>query len=260
MKDKYLKYVLTIDQRAVVRSGLKLDLIDCVLLDWFSAFAVSGLMETTIHEGTVYYWCNYESIIDSLPLLPMQKKDAVYRRFKGLIDQGVLTAHPNNKSLARSYYAFGVNYHLLQFGKYQTIGLKTGGATDLKPEGLRFENRTDSINSNTVSIDSNLQLSVPEIKNDSPLKGRHEFKNSEVAELDKFKAAFTGTEYEICDLEYYFEAVRTWAYDKSIQKRNDWKATARNFMLKDKRDGRMVTMNGNRNGADTLKSMLYGRQ
>lgn len=75
-------------------------------------------------------------------------------------------------------------------------------------------------------------------------KGKHSFSNSPYSTLEKFKESFSGTDYEIADLDYYFEAVKNWA-ESSGSLKNDWKATARNFMLKDKRDNKLQTKNGN---------------
>jgi hypothetical protein len=74
--------------------------------------------------------------------------------------------------------------------------------------------------------------------------GKHKFSNSPFADLETFKNSFTGTDYEIADLDFYFEAVKNWAESSGTLK-NDWKATARNFMLRDKKEGKLQTKNNN---------------
>tara|TARA_R100000655_G_scaffold55221_2_gene93277 strand:- start:2506 stop:3213 length:708 start_codon:yes stop_codon:yes gene_type:complete len=66
------------------------------------------------------------------------------------------------------------------------------------------------------------------------------FLNDELYIFNNFKEKFIGSKYENADLEYYHEAVKNWA-DSSGAKKRDWAATARNFMLRDFKDGKLKT-------------------
>ena len=68
------------------------------------------------------------------------------------------------------------------------------------------------------------------------------FKNDDLYLFINFKKQFVNTKYENADLEYYHECVKNWADSKGIKKK-DWAATARNFMLRDLKDGKLKTIN-----------------
>ncbi len=76
----------------------------------------------------------------------------------------------------------------------------------------------------------------------------HFFYESEIFDLEKFKTAFVKSKYEGCNLEFYHETINNWAKSKSPPpKKNDWLATARNFMLRDFKEGKMVMQNSKKN-------------
>jgi len=72
------------------------------------------------------------------------------------------------------------------------------------------------------------------------------FCQSEVAALSAFRAAFTGTDYELADLAFYHELVGSWRDKKTGEapRRKDWVATAKRFMLNDARDNRLKLATG----------------
>jgi hypothetical protein len=80
----------------------------------------------------------------------------------------------------------------------------------------------------------------------------HLFSNSSIATLEEFEKAFEGTDYENCNLQFYFESVRDWSLSKGAKKL-DWVAVARNFMRGDKKDNKLqmkngIELKGNQNG------------
>lgn len=76
-------------------------------------------------------------------------------------------------------------------------------------------------------------LKVEQKKNVRKRRERCLFKNSEFADKQKFIEQFKGTDYEFANLDYYFEAVLNWS-NAGGKMKQDWIATARNFMLNDK--------------------------
>lgn len=54
----------------------------------------------------------------------------------------------------------------------------------------------------------------------------------------RFLCSFSGTDYELADLEYYYQVVSNWAASKGVR-RKDWLATARTFMLRDVSDNKL---------------------
>ena len=55
-----------------------------------------------------------------------------------------------------------------------------------------------------------------------------------------FREAFTGTDYEHADLNYYHEVIYNWSLSKG-EKRTDWIATAKGWMLRDSKKNELKT-------------------
>jgi len=64
------------------------------------------------------------------------------------------------------------------------------------------------------------------------------FKNSEYFNFDLFVSKFKNTEWESVDLKYYYESILDWSNSKGAKKQ-DWIATARNWMRKDKNEKKL---------------------
>jgi hypothetical protein len=73
------------------------------------------------------------------------------------------------------------------------------------------------------------------------------FKESEVFDLEKFKAAFTNSKYSTANLDYYYERVLNWS-ESGANKKIDWIATARSFMITDISEGKFITKDFKPNG------------
>ncbi len=66
------------------------------------------------------------------------------------------------------------------------------------------------------------------------------FAESPYADKTLFRHAFTGTEYETANLDYYHEVISNWSRSKAARKK-DWIAMAKNWMLNDFREGKLLT-------------------
>lgn len=67
----------------------------------------------------------------------------------------------------------------------------------------------------------------------------HLFRDSEYFNLDSFKAKFSDPEYDAVDLAYYYKAVLNWSASGG-HKKIDWIATARGFMNRDEKEGKLA--------------------
>lgn len=85
------------------------------------------------------------------------------------------------------------------------------------------------------------------------LTGNHLFKNSKFFNYDEFEKQFEGTDYEVADLRFYHESVKSWS-DGGGNMRKDWIATAKKFILKDKQENKLVLKNGNKQTTSSGKS------
>ena len=90
--------------------GKKLDIIDLTILRWIVDFRPK--MINKIIDGEEYFWVNYQSILEQIPILSIEKR-SLYRRLQKMCDFGILK-HKNVKEKGNySYYAFGENYYKL---------------------------------------------------------------------------------------------------------------------------------------------------
>jgi len=111
---------------------------------------------------------------------------------------------------------------------------------------VETEGEVESVNTHTISKKSSLKKSINEGKRD------HFFSESEFFEVEKFVAAFDGTDYEHCDLLYYRERMKNWAEGKGV-KRKDWLAQVRNFMLGDAKENKLRLKNSS-DGRETANN------
>ena len=81
------------------------------------------------------------------------------------------------------------------------------------------------------------------------------FRDSEIFLMEKFKAAFAKGKYSDADFEYYHEAVLNWS-DGGGNKKIDWVATARGFMNRDKKEGKLATIKNKKNKGSRLASSI----
>jgi len=138
---------------------LKLDTIDVTLLRYFIDFRDTDKMVSEIIQNEKYYWMNYKSLIESLPILGLGK-DRVYRRFKNMAAQGILLHATKKSGGTFSYYAVGPIYKELIYSyeknstvekPYGYVG-KTKGGTVEKPYGYVANNGTKDSSIKDTSI------------------------------------------------------------------------------------------------------------
>ena len=102
-----MKYTIEgFNQKEAIELG-NLDVIDLVILRWIVDFEPN--MAKKEIDGEVYFWVNYQSLLEALPILNIQKL-ALYRRLEKMCNVGIFK-HKNVKDKGNySYYSFGDNY------------------------------------------------------------------------------------------------------------------------------------------------------
>lgn len=75
-------------------------------------------------------------------------------------------------------------------------------------------------------------------------KGKsHLFSESPFFDIALFEKQFENTDYQYCDLRIYYEKVKNWS-EAAANKKVNWIATAKNFMIGDKEKNKLVLKNG----------------
>lgn len=102
-----MKYTIEgFNQEEVIKLG-NLDVIDLVILRWIVDFEPK--MTKKEIDGEIYFWVNYQSLLDALPILDICKK-TLYRRLEKMCSVEILK-HKNVKENGNySYYTFGQKY------------------------------------------------------------------------------------------------------------------------------------------------------
>lgn len=103
------------NQENAVKMGLKGN--DLLVLRWLVDFSASPKMNKTMHGGTVYYWVDYQAVLNDLPILDVSKQQLRKGIFQRLVDAGILIRQTVKKKGddggTYSTFAFGKNYDLL---------------------------------------------------------------------------------------------------------------------------------------------------
>lgn len=130
----------------------------------------------------------------------------------------------------------------------RSLSGKEGGKWNKKNKQLKLKSKTLSKSeANTENeYENENEYKDEEIKEKKKAKksnADHLFSDSEFIDFVKFEAQFEGTDYEHCNLKVYHEKVKNWSAAGG-NKKKDWIATARNFMLSDKDKNKLILRNG----------------
>ncbi len=83
----------------------------------------------------------------------------------------------------------------------------------------------------------------------------HLFEDSPFIDFVLFEKEFEGTDYGFCDLRIYYEKLKNWSQSGG-NKKKDWIATARNFMLSDKEKGKLILKDAYVEGNNTSQQQF----
>lgn len=100
-------------QPRAVELGLTND--DLLVLRWFVDFAGTNKMKTIIETDGIYYWINYATILEDLPVLNISKVTLKRKHFDKLCEAKVLKHKHIKQGGSFSYYAYGINYDTLVY-------------------------------------------------------------------------------------------------------------------------------------------------
>ena len=109
-----MKYnVLGFYQPRAIELGLCSD--DLLVLRWFVDFAGTPKMRTMIIDNQIYYWVNYSTVLEELPILRISKQTLYKKHFTNLCNANVLTHKQVKDGGNFSYYCYGINYETLVY-------------------------------------------------------------------------------------------------------------------------------------------------
>jgi hypothetical protein len=158
-----MQYTSTINHRALIEinqdTESKLDLLDATIIDFFSRFVHTKNVKFEVIDGKVFYWVAYQKVMDELPLLMINNKEIIARRFKKICKANVLEFFQNKKKGNLTYFCFGENYQkIISFGidsKVETLSTQKSEAIDSKVETLSTQKSNNQVINNQVIISGN---------------------------------------------------------------------------------------------------------
>lgn len=136
-----MKYTIDgFDQKTLCDMGL--DIVDTKLLRYIVDFYHSGSMAKVIVDDVEYFWVKYGAVIKELPILNIQSKVAIARRFDKLVACGLLEKVVHKQGGTYTCFRFTKKYDLLVSSgggctqKYNGGALKstTGVASKVQPK------------------------------------------------------------------------------------------------------------------------------
>ena len=130
-------------QPRAVELGLTND--DLLVLRWFVDFAGTDKMKKIIEPDGIYYWVNYSTILNDLPVLGITKDRLRRKHFKKLCDCGILKHKHIKQGGSFSYYAYGFNYATLIYLQENPTPIPAEGTSNL-PQGCDKNNEEGTSN------------------------------------------------------------------------------------------------------------------
>jgi uncharacterized phage protein (TIGR02220 family) len=178
---KNYKWTWTIDQRAILESGLNIDVIDFSILRMLMDFATCEACKKMHQEGIVFYMFSWKLVKDQMPILNLNTRQSVKKRFAKLIVAKLICPHPDNKRTRTPWFRFDENKDLL-FSKHCKPKLTTSNESLQPPsneslqhckpklsvtsnESLQptsnesLQDTTNNINTNTINKENNTNQS-----------------------------------------------------------------------------------------------------
>lgn len=249
-----MQYTITINQLAVIKAGLDLDVVDMTIFDFIKHYAHSETCMKLQTESGTYFWISHNVVIQELPILGISTGAGIVKRINKLIDAGLLARHPNCDLMRKTFYKFGPKYDAVCFVSQNESLQPTTNVEGSHNESLGASHNESCRNQSTIeqktiehnkAADGGLFQSEPAFEPMIVTRPRRTaesasclFENSRYAEYNAFAAEFKAPEFADVDLVYYYHAVADWSAQKG-KKMKDWIATARNFIRGDMEKGKL---------------------
>lgn len=202
-------------------------------------------------NGFVWYMYSEKKMAEDFPLLFGVPKRC-YKNITELADMGFVEL----TKLGRTKYV-RFTERCRDWGKGKDQNCTESPKTDkIKSEnGQKNSPKTDSNNqdiiitnalrTNNSTADGGLFPTAPvtrERKQPDTHEPRCHFAESKFNAFADFAAQFTAPDFANVDIEYYYKAVADWSAQDDKNKKNDWIATARNFMRRDAEQKKLHTL------------------
>ena len=213
------------------------------------------------HDG---FWWTYNTLGAFVELFPFWSTKQIRRILTKLESAGVLrTGNYNNTARDRTVW-YAIDYDALY----------ANGGTDLEPDG--DDSQTDKCScpdgqmhlpkrANGDAQTGKCIIGTTDYPNNYPneemrvaragrtprttMEPKCLFADSRFSDFGVFRGFFEDAERAGVDVRYYFDAIADWS-SGGLNRKADWIATARNWMRRDKQDGKLVMVKVPQGGLD----------
>lgn len=96
----------------MINAGHKIDVSDLAILRWLVDFSHTDKMVKVVDGGKTYYWVNYQSVLDDLPILNIGRRMLAVR-LQRMVDAGILCSSLKRNGGTFTLYGFGEKYESL---------------------------------------------------------------------------------------------------------------------------------------------------
>lgn len=97
-------------------NGCNIDITDLAILNWLEKISNSSKVVKEVIEGKSYFWVNYQSLLEDMPILGIKKR-MLYTRLQKMVDIGILSHYIKKQGGTFSMYAFNFLYDELVFSE-----------------------------------------------------------------------------------------------------------------------------------------------
>lgn len=205
----------------IIESGTKIDATDLLILRWFVDFSHSGKMAISIIGSEQYYWVNYKSVLEDLPMLSIGKRMLALRLQK-LVSCGILKSYIRKDCGTFTMYSFGERYSRL-------ICSDSAEAKNISDGCQKID--TPGVNTLSTGMSKNSQPKNTSTKNPSSKKSYYNHYSHFIPPtLDEVKAYCSEINAKIdpeAFVDYYTQI--GWVCGKAGKPMKDWKSAVRNW-------------------------------
>ena len=154
-----MKYTINgFSQKKLIECGL--DLVDSMILRWFIDFKDTNKMKAKIIDDIPYYWIYYEKLIEDIPIIGIKNKEALFRRFKKMINAKILLHKVVRSGGVFSYFALGPEYECLINDNSKSTQKSEQIDSSVDECRLKSRNKDRSIINRSINI-NNIYKSYP---------------------------------------------------------------------------------------------------
>ena len=89
-----------------------LDLVHLLILEWYIVSKDENTIESKIIDEETYHYINYEQVAKDLPIIRLCS-ETIRRRYKKMVDKGILKCKLVRDDKYYPYYAEGENFYLI---------------------------------------------------------------------------------------------------------------------------------------------------